>query len=77
MTALLDSTATELDLFTGPEPVAFDASIASDGLTIDTTFGPVDLIAVNHALEGRPVTLCLAERRYLSALRAAGVGKAV
>ena len=43
----------------------FDSSIASDGLTVDSILGPVDLIAIDHARLGRPVTLTPAEVEYL------------
>ncbi len=47
----------------------FDPSIASDGLTLDTPQGPVDLVAVQRKLAGRPVELTWAERRYAAAIR--------
>jgi len=50
-------------------PDLFDASIASDGLTVDTPHGPVDLVAVARKLAGRPVELTWAERKYAAALR--------
>lgn len=77
MTAILERTPADLDLFAGDEPTEVDASIASDGLTIDTVFGPVDLVAVQHALEHRAVILSHAERRYVTRLRENGVGRAV
>ena len=77
MTMTLDTAPADLDLFAGADPTEVDASIASDGLTIDTVFGPVDLIAVQHALEHRPVDLSRAERWYVARLRENGVGKAV
>lgn len=43
----------------------FDPSVESDGLTLDTPDGPVDLIAIEHAQAGRPVTLTPAELAYL------------
>jgi len=42
-----------------------DWSIASDGLTIDTPFGDVDLVAVDRARRGYRVSLTLAETAYL------------
>lgn len=77
MTVILERPSADLDLFAGGEPSEVDSSIASDGLTIDTVFGPVDLIAVQHALEHRPVDLTAAERKYVARLRANGVRKAV
>lgn len=77
MTIILDAAPADLDLFAGEEPNEVDASIASDGLTIDTVFGPVDLIAVKRALEHRPVELTDAETRYVARLRRNGVRMAV
>ena len=48
-------------------PETFDASVASDGLTLDTPLGPVDLVAIERARAGRPVTLTPAELVYLVA----------
>lgn len=42
-----------------------DTSVASDGLTIDTPRGPVDLVAIERARAGRPVELSAAEAAYL------------
>jgi len=47
----------------------YDPSIPSDGLTVDTELGPVDLVAVVRKLAGRPVELTWAERKYAAALR--------
>lgn len=44
-------------------PGQYNPRIASAGLTVDTDLGPVDQVAVEHALSGRPVSLNLAERR--------------
>lgn len=49
-------------------PDLFDASIASDGLTVDTPHGPVDLIAVERALAGERLYLTRAEHKYVAAL---------
>ncbi len=49
-------------------PDLFDASIASDGLTVDTEYGPVDLIAVQRALAGDRLYLTRAEHKYVAAL---------
>ncbi|HVT68880.1 MAG TPA: hypothetical protein VHF26_14105 [Trebonia sp.] len=54
----------EVDLF----EVEDDPDTPSDGLTLDTPHGPVDLIAVQRALAGRPVELTRAEHRYIAAL---------
>ena len=40
----------------------------SDGMTADTEFGPVDLVAVERALAGERITLTRAEHRYIAAL---------
>lgn len=40
----------------------------SDGMTADTEFGTVDLVAVERALAGERITLTRAERRYIAAL---------
>lgn len=42
----------------------YDPAVESDGLTIDTPTGPVDLIAIDRALAGRRVALTPAERDY-------------
>jgi hypothetical protein len=47
-------------------PVRYDPRIASRGLTLDTALGPVDLVAVDRAMDGRgPITLTRAEREVL------------
>jgi len=43
-----------------------DPSIRSDGMTIDTEFGPVDPVAVDRALRGYPVRLRPTDSRYLN-----------
>lgn len=48
-------------------PALFDAAVASDGLTLDTALGPVDTVAIERALSGRPVDLTAAEVAYLFA----------
>lgn len=45
----------------------YDPAVTSDGLTIDTDRGPVDLVAVRLAAAGRPVALTPAERHYVLA----------
>lgn len=47
------------------QPTLFE-TVPSDGLTVDTPLGPVDLVAVARAKAGRPVTLTRAERHYLT-----------
>lgn len=47
----------------GTEPI--DTSVDSDGMTIDTERGPVDLVAIEQARAGRPVQLTAAETAYL------------
>lgn len=42
--------------------------IESDGLTIDTSAGPVDLVAIERALSGAHLDLTTEERAYLDAL---------
>lgn len=43
----------------------YNPSQPSDGLTIDTPLGPVDLVAVGHVLAGRRVPLTPADRAYV------------
>lgn len=47
---------------------AYDPAVPSDGLTLDTGRGPVDLVAVWRALAGRPVPLTVADARYAVSL---------
>lgn len=47
-------------------PTVYDPAVASDGLTLDTPRGPVDLVAVQRALDGHPVKLTEAEFTYLA-----------
>lgn len=47
-------------------PTVYDPAVASDGLTLDTARGPVDLVAVQRALDGHPVELTEAEFTYLA-----------
>jgi hypothetical protein len=51
--------------------LVFDPEIESDGLTIDTAHGPVDLVAVQRALSGERLHLTRAEHKYVAALVAA------
>lgn len=46
---------------------AWDPSIESVGLTVDTALGPVDLVVIARHRAGRRVTLTTAERAYLNA----------
>jgi hypothetical protein len=48
-------------------PGQYNPRIASAGLTVDTDLGPLDQVAVDHALSGRPVCLNRAERREVEA----------
>lgn len=50
-----------------PAPGLYDPCVESDGLTIDTDLGPVDLVAIERARSGRPVDLTAAEVAYLFA----------
>ena len=50
-----------------PRAGLYDPAVASDGLTLDTALGPVDLVAIERALSGRPVDLTAAEVAYLFA----------
>ncbi|SRR5579884_847420 len=45
----------------------YDPDVDSDGLTVDTDLGPVDLVAIERARAGRPVDLTAAEVAYLLA----------
>lgn len=47
---------------------AYDPDLSSDGLTIDTPNGPVDLVAVERIQEGRPTPVTLADVRYAISL---------
>jgi hypothetical protein len=44
----------------------YDPRIASDGLTLDTLLGPVDLVAINRAVRGADTALSLAERAWIA-----------
>lgn len=43
---------------------AYNPAVPSDGLTLDTDRGPVDLVAVHRALTGIPTQLTVADARY-------------
>ncbi|MBS2966729.1 hypothetical protein KGA66_27075 [Actinocrinis puniceicyclus] len=60
-------TAPTLHAVTRP-PSGFDPAIESDGLTLDTEHGPVDLVAVQRALSGERLHLTRAEHKYVAAL---------
>lgn len=44
----------------------YDPAIPSDGLTVDTPLGPVDLVAVDRRLRGFDVELSLAEQAWIT-----------
>ena len=47
-------------------PGQYNPRVASRGLTLDTPLGPVDMVAVERAMDGRgPITLTAAEREVL------------
>lgn len=56
---------------------AYDPAIPSDGLTLDTDRGPVDLVAVLRALTGVPTALTVADARYAITLLPATHGTCV
>ena len=49
-----------------PRVDLWEPSIPSDGLTVDTPLGPVDLVAVDRARAGHPVELNEAELTWLA-----------
>lgn len=51
----------------------YDPAVTSDGLTLDTPTGPVDLVAVARASVGRRTATTAADREYLLDLLARGV----
>ena len=59
--------AGQLPLFTEITGLLEDRE-PSDGLTLDTAAGPVDLVAIERALSGAHIDLTHAERAYLDAL---------
>ena len=59
--------AGQLPLFTEITGELVDR-IESDGLTLDTPDGPVDLVAVERALSGERLHLTRAEHKYVAAL---------
>jgi hypothetical protein len=46
------------------KPWGYQPEIESDGLTVDTPSGPVDLVAVERVQEGRLTPVTLADVRY-------------
>lgn len=52
----------------GQRAGAYDPTVPSDGATLDTDRGPVDLVAVLRALSGQPVPLTVADARYAVSL---------
>jgi hypothetical protein len=65
--AVTDSSVDEPEPARGP--AAYDPAIASDGLTVDTPLGPVDLVAIDQAVRGIDTPLTLAERAWIAQLR--------
>jgi hypothetical protein len=56
---------------------AYDPQVPSDGATLDTDRGPVDLVAVTRALAGIPTDLTVSEAAYAISLLPASSGTAV
>lgn len=56
---------------------AYDPSVPSDGLTLDTPQGPVDLVAVWRALEGQRAPLTVADAHHAITLLPASHGQCV
>lgn len=56
---------------------AYDPAVPSDGLTLDTPRGPVDLVAVARALLGIPTPLTQADTAHIVSLLPATHGTAV
>jgi hypothetical protein len=50
----------------------YDASTPSDGQTVDTPLGPVDLVAVTRRLQGESIALTYAELVYTLAVDRGG-----
>lgn len=53
---------------------AYDPATPSDGLTLDTDRGPVDLVAVERALTGVPTDLTAADVAYAYELLPSNLG---
>ena len=45
-------------------PAGYHPDVPSDGLTLDTPHGPVDLVAVQRVLDRRPTPVSVADVRY-------------
>ncbi|HTJ70228.1 MAG TPA: hypothetical protein VL551_22010 [Actinospica sp.] len=58
-------------------PRAWLASLPSLGLTLDTPFGPVDLVAIERAIRGHSVPLSGAEYTWLRCRTAPAYGRDV
>lgn len=56
---------------------AYDPSVPSDGATLDTDRGPVDIVAVHRALLGIPTALTQADAAYAVSLLPVSYGTAV
>ena len=52
--------------------VRYNRAVASDGLTLDTALGPVDLVAVLRRLRGFEVELTEAEQAWIAHRQANG-----
>lgn len=50
----------------------YDPAIPSDGLTVDTSLGPVDLVVVDRRLRGFDVELSTAEQAWIANRQANG-----
>ena len=59
-----------IDLLTVAPEAGLDEpeTVGSDGLTIDTDFGSVDLVAIERALSGERLELTRAEHHYIATL---------
>ncbi len=58
----------QLALFDAQSAALLEDRVPSDGLTLDTPDGPVDLVAVERALAGERIALTYAERAYTARL---------
>lgn len=48
-------------------PAAYDRTVPSDGLTIDTDYGPVDTVALDRVRRGIPTRITRPESAVLNA----------
>lgn len=55
--------------------VYYNHAIASDGLTLDTDRGPVDLVAVDRIRHGHAARLTKADRLHLNRVMETGAGE--